>query len=80
MEGKLKRWYLVRWNLYRRTEAYLEPCQTSKMERFAKMLTIFLKSSILDVWQGSEYASMDKYLFKVNINNSKMSMFWCLSY
>ena len=36
-------------------QAYLEPCQTSKMERFAKIvngdkpLTIFAKRSILDV-------------------------------
>ena len=44
------------------TMAYSEPCQTSKMERFTKIvnclksLTIFVKRSILDVWQGSEYA------------------------
>ena len=37
------------------TEAYPEPCQTSKMERFAKIvndfypLTIFTRRSILDV-------------------------------
>ena len=36
------------------SEAYSEPCQTSKMDRFAKMvrsfypLTIFVKRSILD--------------------------------
>ena len=42
-------------------EAYTEPCQTSRIELFAKRvnglkpLTIFAKSSILDVWQGSEY-------------------------
>ena len=48
--------------------AYLEPYQTSKMELFAKtanawkQLIIFAKCSILDVWQGSEYASA---LFKV---------------
>ena len=39
-----------------------ESCQTSKMALFAKLvdgwnpLTIFAKSSILDVWQGSENA------------------------
>ena len=39
-----------------------EPCAVSKMERFAKTsngfkpTTILLKRSILDVWQGSEYA------------------------
>ena len=38
------------------TEAYLEPCQTSKEELFAKVVncfqpwTIFAKNSILDVW------------------------------
>ena len=41
---------------------YSEPCQTSKMELFAKivngkLLTPFAKGFILDVWQGSEYAS-----------------------
>ena len=46
-------------------EAYLELCQTSKVELFAKMvngeklLTVFVKSSILAVWQGSEYAFDD---------------------
>ena len=44
-----------------KSEWYVEPCQTSKMEHFArvngwKLLTIFAKSSILDVWQDSEYA------------------------
>ena len=40
-----------------------ESCKTSKMELFAKIVknekpfTIFVKTSILDVWQGSEYAS-----------------------
>ena len=42
---------------------YSEPCQTSKMELFAKIVkrhlaTIFAKSSVLDVWHGSEYASV----------------------
>ena len=38
------------------------PCQTSKMERLAKIvsdfpaLTTFAKRSFLDVWQGFEYA------------------------
>ena len=45
------------------SEAYSEHCQTSNMELFAKIvnsflsLTIFAKSSILDVWQGFEYNS-----------------------
>ena len=34
-------------------EAYSEPCQTSKM---LAVEHIFAKHSILDVWQGSEYA------------------------
>ena len=45
-------------------------CQTSQMELFTKIvkhwksLIIFAKISILDVWQGSEYAS--ELAFKVN--------------
>ena len=44
-------------------EKYSELCQIFKMESFAKIvngfqsLTIFAKRYILDVWQGSEYAS-----------------------
>ena len=44
-------------------EAYSQPCQTSKIERFVKIinsftpLTVFTKRSILDVWYFSEYAS-----------------------
>ena len=43
-------------------------CQTSTMEYFTKIvtryksLTIFTKHSILDVWQGSEYACVLQYL------------------
>ena len=37
------------------TEAYSEPCETSKKERFA--LTIFAKRSVINVWKGSENAS-----------------------
>ena len=42
---------------------YLEPCETSKMEHLAKIvkgcqpLTIFAKSSVLDVGLGSECSS-----------------------
>ena len=45
------------------SEAYSEPCQTSKMEVFAKIVnsfsffTIFAKFSILDIWQDSEFVS-----------------------
>ena len=45
------------------SEACSELCQTTKKERFAKIVndfqtsTFFEKNSILDIWQGSEYAS-----------------------
>ena len=39
------------------SEAYSEPCQICKMECFVKIANGFAKLSILDVWQGSEYAS-----------------------
>ena len=45
------------------TEADQQPCQTSKMKVFAKIvnvfqpLTIFAKTFILNVWQGSEHTS-----------------------
>ena len=44
-------------------EAYSEPSRTSTMELFMKIVnglnpwTIFPKSSILDIWRGSEYAT-----------------------
>ena len=54
----------------RRREGYSKPNQTSKMYLMAKTfngflpLTIFAKSSILDVWLGSECASgVTKYQF-----------------
>lgn len=43
-------------------EVYLEPCQTSEMEPFVKIVrrfhsfTIFAESSFLDLGQGSEHA------------------------
>ena len=43
------------------SEVYLEPCQTSMMERFATKTKncslFFVKYSILDVSQSAEYAS-----------------------
>ena len=45
------------------SDPYSEPCQTSKMKRFAKIvkgfypLPISTKRSILAVWQGSKHAS-----------------------
>ena len=50
-------------NRYLSIEAYSEPCQTSKMELFKKIVNIFAKRSILDVWQGSKYASVRRYKF-----------------
>ena len=38
-------------------EAYSEPCQESRMKLF-QSLTIFTKTSTLDVRQGPEYASV----------------------
>ena len=42
---------------------YSEPCQTSEMDLFTKIVTYWkqfthsTKNSILDVWQGSQYVS-----------------------
>ena len=50
---------ILKWGQW--SETYSEPCQTSKVECFAKivngfyMLTVFTIGSILDIWQGSEY-------------------------
>ena len=54
-------------------EAYLEPCQTSKMEHFGEMvngqkpLIIFAKHSILDVGQDSKYAYVMVPFLVINI-------------
>ena len=57
----------LRWTFFPKSflgfQGNSESCQTPKMELFAKLvknekpLTIFVKTSMLDVWQGSEYAS-----------------------
>ena len=45
-------------------ETYSKPCETDEMELFTKtiksfqLLTIFAESTILDIWQDSEYASV----------------------
>ena len=42
------------------SETYSEHCQTSKVEHFEKIVEgfePFSKRSILDIWQGSGYAS-----------------------
>ena len=51
------------------SESYLELCQTSKVESFAKIVnsfqkvTIFKRNSILEIfdWQDSEYASVNMF-------------------
>ena len=55
------------------TEVYSESCQTSKMERFGKIIhsfqsmIILAKHSILFVWQGSEYALLyEKFLTDIH--------------
>ena len=56
------------------TEMYSETCQTTKMEQLAKIvndytpLTIFVKRSILDVWQSSG----DTLLFKSDIKYEQL--------
>ena len=53
----------VLFRIIRTAEVYLEPIRTFTMELFAKivkgfqLLTIFIKSSILDIRLGFEYAS-----------------------
>ena len=52
--------------MYLQWQAYLERCQTSKMETFAKivnglkLLIVFAKNSILNVRQDSEYAYLSQ--------------------
>ena len=58
-------------------EAYLEPCQKSKMERFMKIfnvfqpLTIFAKCSILDVSLDPDYVALLGTLLMTDASNSK---------
>ena len=60
---------------------YVRPCQTCKMNCFAKIVngwklwTIFVQHFILDVWEGSEYAStngrkLDKNVYLATIMSS----------
>ena len=57
-------------------EAYSKPCQTSKMECFAKIVNgsklknYFVKHSILDISQGSEYASVICYSLSGKTENA----------
>ena len=60
-----------RQNNLKDPEAYPEPCQTSKMDCFVKivndlnLLTFFVRHPILDVWQGLKYISVIYYLLIV---------------
>ena len=68
-------YYLCAWvavlfgNLESLSEAYSEPCQRSKMERFAKIDNCFYPlntfAKILDVWQGSGNVSDCKILKEI---------------
>ena len=55
--------YELQENNRKSSHAYSETCQTLKMKFFTKIvngfqtLTIFAKSSIVNIWQGSEYVS-----------------------
>ena len=66
MKHNFNEWWgtsCVKYQVDKYTEVHSEPCQTSKMELFVKIingfypLTIFTKSSISGVWQSSEYDS-----------------------
>ena len=65
----------LRWSFFCKSlltsEANSESCHTSKIELFAKIVkksfTIFAKSYILDVCQGSEYASEQACKVKDNL-------------
>ena len=60
-------YYKLSWQGYILQRRIQNPCQISKMKLFAKIvncwkvLTIFAKISISDVWLGSEYASVLEY-------------------
>ena len=63
-------------------EAYSEPCKTSKMEVFAKIVNDFLfwlflqKSSILDVWEDSEFASEASNFLRKKLHLRCVTGFW----
>ena len=48
-------------------EANSNPCQTSQMQRFAKMITTFVvKRSILDVWKGFKKPLKNSLVYAAN--------------
>ena len=67
-------------------ESYSEPGQTSKMNIFAKIVngyelfTIFVKDSIVDVWQWSEYItdSSSGKIEKIPWKYSELDLFFVL--
>ena len=74
-------------------EVYLQLCQTSMIEPFAKIvhgfqpLTVFVKSSIFDVWRDFEYAfGYHRCTFPYNVVTTSAEVlhaacgsFWCQS-
>ena len=62
-------------------KAYSEPCQISKTVCFVKIVndfkwvTIFTKRPILDVWQGSEYASVVRSSIGSSVNTVPFSQY-----
>ena len=77
----------------KKSEAYSEPCQTSKMKCFAKiinglkLLTIFAKRSILDVWtffwkyyQKNTYLICKCFARVLRLLTFIRNFFFCVSY
>ena len=56
-------------NINQKIWVNLEPCQISRIKHFTKEICCFYlviiskKPSILDIWQGPEYAYVQNYLF-----------------
>ena len=68
------------------SETYSEPCQTSLMGTFAKIInsfqpsTTFAKRFTLDVWQGSKYASDNTNGLLEEFIHSKHNIYYFLSF
>ena len=72
----------IRRNVLERTSSqpYSEPCQTSKVGLLAKIdHSCFKKSSILDFWQGSEYACVQSNgrIGRLQINQPEIMFIFC---
>ena len=69
-------------NLENNSKAYLEPCQTLKVEVLSKIVSdlyflyIFANSSILDVWQDSEFASEASNALQRKLHLNCLTGFW----